>query len=156
MKILLSTTIHIIIESITNIYHDHRIHHHRLSLSSFSHPYHEHHSSTIDHILLLLQMNRLHVYIILCIDIKTTRNSSQQQCYTITIYSLVVLQTNSIKTNGFWYKILHIIIRSRRSTNTRRGEERKNEYNYYKEEENYNHWHSTWESPFLLLSELVP
>ena len=46
---------------ITNIYHYHRIHHR--SLSCCSHLDHKHHSSTIDHIL-LLQMNWLQVFII--------------------------------------------------------------------------------------------
>ena len=117
--ILLST----IIKFITNIYHyhyyhrihhKHHIHHHCLSLSSFSHPYHEHHSSTIDHIL-LLQMNRLHVYIILFIGSNPWK-PQQQRWYTITIYST----TNESNTMNF-NTAPYITIRSSRSTNTRRG-----------------------------------
>jgi len=121
--------VHTIIESITNIYHYHQIHHR--SRSCCSHLYHDHYSNTMDCIL-LLQMNWLHVYIIIFICIKSIESSSSNDI--LLLY--IVLHTNPIQC--IW--IQHLIWYHQKQQQQQyvyKREENKYDYisNYYKEEE---------------------
>jgi len=77
-------------------------------------------------------MNRLHVYIRFGIGIESIRSSSQQQRYTITIYS-TTHESNPMHSDTAFYILYH------QKQQEHEYKEKKNEYNYYKEEENYNH-----------------
>ena len=80
-----------IIESITIVYHYHVFH---IDITNC-----ERHCSTIDYIL--LQMNRLHVYIILFIGIKSMRSTTAAMIY----YYYIVLQMNAIQ----WISLQHLL-----------------------------------------------